>query len=101
IATIEKLPMQAIATTPVISIDQEPLLVAEISILTTEPAMVEESKSGFLALLPVNDEKRAGLNNLKGNIDTRIEQAKTFKDNLKETSLALKLGAKEFVVINF
>jgi GGDEF domain-containing protein len=34
-------------------------------------------------------------------VDGKIEQAKAVKDNIKETNLAVRLGGKEFVVINF
>jgi hypothetical protein len=79
----------------------QPLAITEIALAEPQPQLVPESNHGFLAWLPVNEEKKEGLQNLKDNVDSRLDHARSIKDNLKETSLALKLGGKEFVVINF
>lgn len=77
--------------------------------IATEPVRLPEAeaepgarkKEGFIAWLPVNEEKKEGLRNLKDNVDNRLDQARKLKENLKETEFALKLGSKELFVINF
>jgi len=64
----------------------------------TLEAPAEEKE--FLAWLPVEEEKKMGLKTLTSSVSSRIEQAKIFKENIKETTFALKLGRKE-LVINF
>lgn len=59
---------------------------------------VEKNKTDLLSWLP--EEKKEGWQSLKENVDQQIVKAKTFKDNLKDTQLALKFGSKE-LVINF
>ena len=98
---IAALPLKTLDTNPVATIARQPIAVADISLPVSDEEQIEELRSGFLAWLPVNEEKKEGLNNLKENLDGKIEQAKALKDNIKETNLAVRLGGKEFVVINF
>lgn len=76
------------------------LATPSLTLTDEQPEIIrEEGKKDLLAWLP--EEKQEGLHTLKENFDQRIEKAKNFKDNLKDAQLALKLGNKELLVINF
>ena len=61
----------------------------------------ETEKRRLPGWLPVNEEKREGLQSLKENLDSRLAKAKNIKNNLKDTELALRIGNKELFTINF
>ncbi len=60
-----------------------------------------EANNGFLAWLPVTEEKKEGLRGLRENVETRVEKVKEMKDSLKDMEIAVKLGDKELFVITF
>ncbi len=59
----------------------------------------EPKDSDLLVWMP--EEKKDGLLNLKETLDHKIEKARTLKDNLKDTQVALRFGNRELLVINF
>src|SRR5690606_13960835 len=75
------------------------LPVRESKVMVEPSAMQERSNSNLLAWLP--EEKKEGLELLKENVDQKMEKANRIKENIKDTQLALKLGNRELVVINF
>ncbi|RYD97806.1 MAG: hypothetical protein EOP50_05430 [Sphingobacteriales bacterium] len=98
--------------------DMEPLpsLAAEqikLASMTDAPALTEttapevpvavdqpDPKKAFLAWLPVDETKKDGFRSISTTVTGRINQARAIRENLKETTFALKLGAKE-LKINF
>jgi hypothetical protein len=64
------------------------------------PQPKERKRRGLLALLPISSEKKEGLQHLRNTVEEKVEAVKTINDNIKNTSLELKLGNKELFVIN-
>ena len=79
---------------------REAVTVTDVSFPTMEQEPLVQQDRQFLAWLPVNEEKKAGLRSLKDNVDSRIAEVKNIKSNITESALALRLGDKE-LVINF
>lgn len=79
---------------------RETVAIADVSLPAIDPQPVVQQDRQFLAWLPLNEEKKAGLRSLKDNMDSRIAEVKTIKSNFTESALALRLGDKE-LVINF
>lgn len=80
---------------------EQPLLLAVAEVTSFVAEEEEAEKRRLPGWLPVNEEKREGLQSLKENLDSRLAKAKSLKDNLKDTELALRFGNKELFVINF
>ena len=64
-----------------------------------EPA--PEPYRDALAWLPVSDERKQGLNEIKQAVDRRVEQVKEICNSVKNTDLAVKLGKTELFTIRF
>lgn len=64
-------------------------------------AEIKKHKRGFLARLPFSAEKKQGLLHLQQTVEDKVASVKNIKEELKNTSLELKLGNKELFVINF
>ena len=64
-----------------------------------EPA--PEPYRDALAWLPVSDERKQGLNEIKQAVDRRVEQVKEISNSVKNTDLAVKLGKTELFTIRF
>jgi negative regulator of sigma E activity len=65
------------------------------------PVMKEEKKNkDLVALLPISEEKKQGLEMVKEAISQRVEQVKAINHNIKETALVLNIGQKG-ITINF
>ena len=79
---------------------RETVAIADVSLPAIDPQPVVQQDRQFLAWLPVNEEKKAGLRSLKDNVDSRIAEVKNIKSNITESAFALRLGDKE-LVINF
>lgn len=77
-----------------------PLAITKVNV-NIEDEGGDAERGRFLGWLPVNEEKREGLESLKENLDSKLAKAKNIKNNLKDTELALRLGNKELFVINF
>jgi hypothetical protein len=60
-----------------------------------------ERRNGFLAILPVSENQKEGLETIKNAYNNKIENAKSITENLKNTELSVKVGNKELFVINF
>lgn len=61
----------------------------------------EPDHDELLAWLPVNEDRREGLNVVGEAIAERIERVKEIRNNIKNTDLAVKLGNKELFVVRF
>jgi hypothetical protein len=64
-----------------------------------EPA--PEPYQNALAWIPVSEERKQGLNEIKEALGERFEKVKEVRDNIKNTDLAVKLGNKELFTIRF
>jgi hypothetical protein len=64
-----------------------------------EPA--PEPYRDALAWLPVSEEGKHGLTEIKHAVDRRFEKVKEITNNVKNTDLAVKLGKKELFTIRF
>jgi hypothetical protein len=64
-----------------------------------EPA--PEPYQNALAWIPVSEERKQGLNEIKEALGERFEKVKEVRDNIKNTDLAVKLGKKELFTIRF
>jgi hypothetical protein len=72
-------------------------MVANIAV-ATDNIYVEADKKTLLDLLPNSEEKKAGLNDIAEALNNKLEQAKTFSQNLKETTFAFHLGGRDFIL---
>ncbi|HYD21448.1 MAG TPA: hypothetical protein VEB40_08240 [Flavipsychrobacter sp.] len=66
-----------------------------------EPAPAPEPYRDALAWLPVSEERKQGLNEIKQAVDRRVEQVKEISNSVKNTDLAVKLGKTELFTIRF
>jgi hypothetical protein len=64
-----------------------------------EPA--PETKRDALAWLPINEDRKEGLNNIGEVLTARLDKVKEVRDNIKNTDLAVKLGNRELFTIRF
>jgi hypothetical protein len=64
-----------------------------------EPA--PETKRDALAWLPIDEDRKEGLNNIGEVITARLDKVKEVRDNIKNTDLAVKLGNRELFPIRF
>lgn len=90
---------QAIKTNSIAQITAQPLL-QEISIVPT-PHYPEKKKKGLLAWLPINKEKRAGLEGLKNQLEEKAIKTKELINTINKTDFVFKIGSKELLVFNF
>lgn len=61
----------------------------------------EQAEPELLAWLPINDEKKEGLNTLSAALSQRFDKVREIRNNLKNTDLAVKLGNKELFTVRF
>lgn len=99
LATAEIQPIKAIQKT--VALPDEKTKPALLAKLDYEPQNITiQQPENFIDKLPISQEKKEGLLSLKENVSNRIEQAKTFKNSLKDTEVALKIGNNQLFVIN-
>jgi len=67
----------------------------------TQPKTESGKKRNLLAKLFSSPEKQEGLQHLKNKVEEKVEAVKTINDNLKNTTVELKVGNKELLVFNF
>lgn len=60
-----------------------------------KPYMDAKPQSSFIDKLPINEDRREGLENLKENITETIDKAKDIRNEIKDAQFSLKLGNKE------
>ena len=77
----------------------ELLPVSESPLFPEQSAVPEKLNSNLLAWLP--EEKKEGLELLKKDVGQKMDKANEIRESIKDTQLALKLGNKELIVINF
>lgn len=68
------------------------------------PAVAEtapETERDALAWLPIDEDRKEGLNNIGEVLSARLDKVKEVRDNIKNTDLAVKLGNKELFTIRF
>ncbi len=70
---------------------------ASIEPQTAAPA---QKNKNWLARLPISSEKKQGLTHLKNNVESKLTSVKNIQNELKNTSLEVKLGNRELFVIN-
>ncbi|XZF12737.1 hypothetical protein ACTHGU_13195 [Chitinophagaceae bacterium MMS25-I14] len=71
-----------------------------VAVVTEIPQPVAQKKHTGLAWLPVSEESKEGISTVGAAINERVAQVKKIRKDLKETSLVVNIGRKEFV-INF
>lgn len=87
-------------------IQSEPLineLTAQVKelpkIQISEPAPEPDHEA--LAWLPLDQERKQGLSEVKDALSERLEKAKAIRDNIRNTDMAVKFGKKELFVVRF
>lgn len=60
-----------------------------------------ETGRDALAWLPIDEDRKEGLNNIGEVLSARLDKVKEVRDNIKNTDLAVKLGNKELFTIRF
>lgn len=60
-----------------------------------------KQRINLLAWLPINKEKKAGLEGLRNNLETKIIKTKTIVNTINKTDFVVKFGGKEVIVVNF
>lgn len=90
---------------PLVQTTSEPMQNTTAPMPETEVAKekraTKKQRSRFLANLFISAEKRQGLAHLRNQVEERVATVKSINENIKNTSVEIKLGSKELFVLNF